>query len=584
MSRLIFYKNFYFLIPNKQKAKIFILVLLLSLGMIFEMAGLGILIPALAIIVTPNIESKYPILKPFLNFLGNPNQQQLVILTMTTILIVYFIKSFLYVYINWWQSKFTFNLAKEIKNRLFSGYLYMPYTFHLNRNSAQLFNNIQGEVSQFTTLTQAVITNLIEISMLIGIMLILFITEPTGTLFISLFLLISVFLFQKITKKRLVLWGREKQNLSVSLTKNLMQGFGGVKDIKIFRKAEFFIKKVDVDNISFSKLMIKTNTLNNAPRSYLEFISVTALAGLIILMSIQAKPLDLFLPTIAVFATASFRILPSISKIIVGMQNIKFLIPVVDMLNNEFNLINSKINIKEEKKRINQISDKIEIKKLYYQYENSPKYVLNNIDIIIKRSECIGIIGPSGSGKSTFVDLLLGILTPSKGEILIDNTNIIFDLKSWQLQIGYVPQSIFLIDDSLKNNIAFGIEESLINESQLTRALELSQLDDFVNSLPNGVNTIVGERGARLSGGQRQRIGIARALYNNPQILVLDEATSALDGKTEEGVMDSISKLQNKITIIIVAHRLTTLKSCDRIYEFNNGNIVNVSTYDLINI
>ena len=166
----------------------------------------------------------------------------------------------------------------------------------------------------------------------------------------------------------------------------------------------------------------------------------------------------------------------------------------------------------------------------------------------------------------------------------IYNKNIIFDLKTWQLKIGYVPQSIFLIDDSLKNNIAFGIEESLINESQLTRALELSQLDDFVNSLPNGVNTIVGERGARLSGGQRQRIGIARALYNNPQILVLDEATSALDGKTEEGVMDSISKLQNKITIIIVAHRLTTLKSCDRIYEFNNGNIVNVSTYDLINI
>jgi ABC-type bacteriocin/lantibiotic exporter with double-glycine peptidase domain len=291
----------------------------------------------------------------------------------------------------------------------------------------------------------------------------------------------------------------------------------------------------------------------------------------------RSRPTEDLIPILSMFLAASFRLIPSINKIMASIQSIKFTKPVVDGIIEEFKIIDSKKSIvKNETLKISTLNfeNNIEIKNLSFQYESTSKFILKNINLNIKKGSAIGFIGSSGSGKSTLIDIILGILTPSEGNIFIDKIDVNENLRLWQNLLGYVPQSIFLSDESIRNNIAFGIEEKLINEEQIQEAIQMADLQDFINSLPKGIETVVGERGVRLSGGQRQRIGIARALYYNPQIIIFDEATSALDASTEDNVMDSINKLKNIKTMIIVAHRLSTLSKCDIIYELSDGTVI----------
>jgi ABC-type bacteriocin/lantibiotic exporter with double-glycine peptidase domain len=424
----------------------------------------------------------------------------------------------------------------------------------------------------FTSLSQGIITLSIEISVVFSVAFILILVEPVGAITISFFLGISGYLFFRVTKKRLLNWG-EKRQYHVGLAgKYLIQGLSGVKDVKLTGREENFVNEYSEHNNANANILTRVITLSQAPRFYLELLAVVGLAGLIILMIIQEKPLTLLVPILGTFAAASFRIIPSVNRIVAAMQNITYSKPAVNVLFREFKFIyDNKPLISGSKIEFN---DCIEIKELKFQYESSDIDAVNNISIKITKGACIGLIGQSGSGKSTLVDIILGLLKPTGGNILVDGYDIQGNLRGWQNQVGYVPQSIYLTDDTLRRNIAFGIPKNMIDDDAVQSALRAAQLDVFVSQLPEGLETVVGERGVRLSGGQRQRIGIARALYHNPEILVLDEATSALDGLTEDGVMEALNIMHGVKTLIIVAHRLSTVENCDILYKLDNGKVI----------
>ena len=353
-----------------------------------------------------------------------------------------------------------------------------------------------------------------------------------------------------------------------------MQGLSGIKDIKILNREKNFLNIFKVHNSRFSIADRWYSTLQLLPKLLLEILAVIMLSLLILVITMNNSTTSL-IPVLAAFAAAAFRIMPSMNRILTSLQALKFSLPSVEIIYSE---LKNQSGIKS-KKKINNISDKlnfknkITIENLSFKYEGSIKNNLDNINFDISKREFVGFVGPSGSGKSTLVNLILGLLEPSNGNILVDGKSISENKVGWQNIIGYVPQDIYLIDDTIKKNIAFGIEEKDIDLMMMDKCLQAAQLSSFVEALPEKLHTIVGERGVRISGGQLQRIGIARALYNNPKILVLDEATSSLDVDTENKVMEGINKLKGLITILIISHRLSTVEKCDKIFSLSDGRL-----------
>jgi len=570
----MFFKKLFFIIPKSKKNKLFYLLFLLIIGMGFEMLGLGLLIPALTIMLDSNIQDSYPFIKPYLDYIGNPSQDKLIIWGMLTLCVVYLLKSLFLVYLSWEQSKFTSNLQSELSSKLLQIYLKQNYEFHLLRNSAELIRNIQTEIILFNRAAQALILLSTEISMILAVITTLIFVEPLGTLIVIIVLIIAVLIFHVFSKGYLVKWAEIRQFLSMKLNQTMLEGIGGVKDIKLLGRENFFIRNYEEHNKKWARINSFQLTLAQVPRMYLELLGIIGLSTLVISMVIQGKSVQALLPTLVIFSAGAFRMIPGFNRIMGAIQNVKLTVPVVNVLYDEFKL---KFDSKKVIKKTEFVFNKdIKISNLFFKYKMTNNYSLTKINLKIKFGETVGFIGESGSGKSTLIDLILGLLKPEKGKIIIDGVNLQENIKGWQNKIGYVPQSIYLIDNSLDKNIALGLNESKIDKKAVLKSIKSSQLENFVNSSEKGIKTFVGERGVRLSGGQRQRIGIARALYHNPSILVLDEATSALDSETEEDVMDSIIHLKGKKTILIVAHRLSTLKSCDKIYKMDKGKIIEI--------
>ena len=570
----MFFKKLFFIIPKSKKNKLIYLFFLLIVGMGFEMLGLGLLIPALTIMLDSNIQDSYPFIKPYLDYIGNPSQDKLIIWGMLTLCVVYLLKSLFLVYLSWEQSKFTSNLQSELSSKLFQIYLKQNYEFHLLRNSAELIRNIQTEIILFNRAAQALILLSTEISMILAVITTLIFVEPLGTLIVIIVLIIAVLIFHIFSKEYLVKWAEIRQFLSMKLNQTMLEGIGGVKDVKLLGRENFFIRNYEEHNKKWAMINSFQLTLAQVPRMYLELLGIIGLSTLVISMVIQGKSVQALLPTLVIFSAGAFRMIPGFNRIMGAIQNVKLTVPVVNVLYDEFKL---KFDSKKVIKKTEFIFNKdIKISNLFFKYKMTNNYSLTKINLKIKFGETVGFIGESGSGKSTLIDLILGLLKPEKGKIIIDGINLQENIKGWQNKIGYVPQSIYLIDNSLDKNIALGLNESKIDKKAVLKSIKSSQLENFVNSSEKGIKTFVGERGVRLSGGQRQRIGIARALYHNPSILVLDEATSALDSETEEDVMDSIIHLKGKKTILIVAHRLSTLKSCDKIYKMDKGKIIEI--------
>ena len=568
---LLNYKYLAFLISKDKKKKILILFFLLSIATVLEMASIGVLLPFLGFIIQS--KSTHPILQDLIKFLGNPDKTTIIVYFLIFLIFVYLVKTIYLSFLSWYQSNFSASLVKDLSNELFIGYINQPYDFYLNRNTSELTIIIQNELNQFSIVIQAAITLFTELTIVIAILLTFLIIEPIGSLTVSILLLFFILLFNKFTHDKIISWGEMRQFYSGNINKIIFETFGGIKDLKILCRQSFFKNSYISNNLKFSEYQAKYSTLSVIPRFYLEFISVVGISVLIFVMIISGKSIDQLVPTLAVFATASFRAIPSLNRVMGSIQSIKYGNAVIKLLYKEFIEIrtnkNSFINSNDELL----FNKNINFKNLSFSYPLSKKIVISNVNLSISKGETIGIVGASGSGKSTFIDLLLGLLKPTTGEICIDNLNINRNLDTWQKFIGYVPQTIFLSDDTIIKNVAFGISDNEIDINKVKKALDLAQILDHFESLPEGLSTFVGERGIRISGGQRQRIGIARALYNNPLILVLDEATSSLDSKTELEVMKSINLLKGVKTIIIAAHRLSTLEKCDRIIEVKNGTI-----------
>ena len=566
-----FFKKVYFILPKKKKKEIPFLVLLLLIGMIFEMLSLGLLIPALTIILKSDIVQEYPILTPYLVYLGNPSHKEIIIGGMSLLIVIFLIKTLFLVFLYWFQNKFTSTLQVQLTTRLYAIYLKQDYQFHLKRNSAELIRNTQTEVILFNRAANALILISTELAIIFAVVFSLTIIEPFGTLIVMIVLSFSVFVFHQASKKKLVDWAEKRQDLSKGINQFLLEGLGGVKDIKLLGREDYFIYNYNLKNRLWARINILQLTLAQLPRLYLEFLGIFGLVILVIVMVLEGKSIDTLLPTLVMFAAGAFKMIPGFNRIMGAIQNVKLTVPVVNVLYNEFRL--DKITKKKNENEV-VLKSEISVQDVIFKYQNTHRKVLNKINLKIKKGESVGFIGKSGSGKSTLIDLILGLMSVNEGLILIDGININEITRGWQNNIGYVPQSIYLTDDTLRKNIALGISEDQIDDKAIARAMKQARLNDFIQDLDKGIDTYVGERGVRLSGGQRQRVGIARAMYHNPSVLVLDEATSALDTETEKSVMDAVFLLKGEITIIIIAHRLSTLTGVDRIHHLEKGNLI----------
>jgi ABC-type multidrug transport system fused ATPase/permease subunit len=573
MSSNLLIKKVLYLLSPAQKRQLFILAGLMVIGMLFEMLGLGMLIPVLGFMLNPNLINEYPVLQSFLKILGNPSHTQLILWGMNFLVLLYFMKAIFLIFLNWRQSKFSLNLSTDISKVLFMGYLQQPYVFHLKKNSAVLLRNLT-EIGTFSSVTKSTIEASIELSLVLGTVLTLVLVDPFGSSIIIMFLIVFGTLFHFLTKKKVLDLGRIRQHYASFVNQHLLQGLGAVKEIKFAGKEEYFLKQYSKPIEEITKAQVKMSTLIALPRMYMEFLAVAGLAILVILTIMQNKPIGLLLPTLAIFIAGAFRLLPSVNRIMLTVQNMRFAKPVIDLLYSELKLVKAnEYSLRADTSKF-KFTNEILVNKVSFNYENVRSKALNEVSIKIQKGESVGLIGASGSGKSTLIDLILGLLTPVSGWISVDNLNIQETMRGWQNQIGYIPQFIYLTDDTLKNNIAFGIAKDDINNDNINRAIKAAQLEGFVETLPEGLETSVGERGVRLSGGQRQRIGIARALYHNPSVLILDEATSALDSVTENDVMQAIYELKGDLTLIIVAHRLSTVERCNKIYKLQHGKLI----------
>tara|TARA_E500000178_G_scaffold267163_1_gene264601 strand:- start:20558 stop:22219 length:1662 start_codon:yes stop_codon:yes gene_type:complete len=553
--------------------------------MIIETLSVGLIIPAIAFITDDDFYTKYShVVTFFINLfpfdleINNQIKDTKVILIipgLIFLLVIYFFKAVLLSFINLYQIKFTKKLEFNLSNELFKTYLYQPYTFHLNRNSSILLRNID----ECNTLANAIYSWIIfasEVLVLLGISVLLLIFATTSALFAVMFIFFSITFFYLLTKNNLLEWGKERHHLMYLVIKQLQQGFQGIKDIKILGRQNFFLNEFKSNKLKYYSKLYKSEFIKSLPKLWLEFMIISVLIGITLLLLFQNTELNKILFSIGVFSAAAFRILPSINRIINCLQTIRNNLSSINNIVEEISLKKNMVEFPNIKK-FNYKSDEINIKNLSYSYPNTMKTSLNSINMTIKKGETVGIIGQSGSGKSTLLDIILGLLPLEKDEnISIFGNKLNTSAQSWQKEIGYVSQNIYLTDDTIKKNIALGIEDNLIDKEKLFKSIELSQLEDFINKLENGVNSVVGERGGKISGGEKQRIGIARALYKSPSVLVLDEATSSLDLKNEELIIETINSLKKKKTIIIVSHRPSTVKICDTVYKMENGKITRI--------
>ncbi|MDH5642832.1 MAG: ABC transporter ATP-binding protein/permease [Gemmatimonadota bacterium] len=564
------------LLPVERRRAVILLGLML-VGMVLEMLSVGLIVPALALLTQPDFTARYPAAQAFFGIGGNPSLQSIVTYGLLAVVGMYFVKAVFLAFLSWRQARFVFGLRARLSQQLFAVYLSQPYTFHLQRNSAKLISHAVNEVIQFTH--NGLIPGMLlltELLVMFGLCSLLVAVEPIGAAIVMGVLGTASWGFYRLTQSRIARWGKARQYHDGLSMQHLQQGLGGVKEAKLLGREGEFLAQYRIHNAESVRISGTMYALQQLPRLWLEVLAVSGLAILVMSMLWQHHALEAVLPTLGLFAASAFRLMPSVNRALSAVQSLRYGLPAIDVLHKELGLgILPAVDAQGSAVAFHGV---LEIHRVTYAYPGSEEPALKDISLAIHRGESVGFVGASGAGKSTLVDMLLGLLTPSAGDIRVDGKDIHGNLRSWQDQIGYVPQSIFLTDDTLRRNVAFGLPNDQIDDAAVQRAVRAAQLEELVCGLPNGLETIVGERGVRLSGGQRQRIGIARALYHDPSVLVLDEATSALDTVTEEGVMQAVRALQGTKTVVIVAHRLSTVAHCDRLYRLQGGKLAEEGT------
>ena len=562
------------ILNSSQKTQGLILLFITLIGSFIEALGIGLVVPFITLILSTDfsfptfITASWPVITSL-------SKEQLVIYMVLIFVSFYLLKSIFIFWLTARQTGYIYSLQESISGRIFTAYLNKPYEFHILENSGRLISNTITECTQFCVgFVSAIILILNDILVLTGIVSVLLFFEPLGA-FISfvLFGIIGALLFF-FSKKRAETWGEARQEMERQRIKSAQQGFSAIKDIKLFNNEKIFVNEyINHTHISLDAGR-KQSILQCIPRIFLEFVAVFALCGIVVFLISKGDQYKV-LTVVGLFAAAAFKLLPTISRLVQNFQTVVFSSPSVNLIHTQ--LEQMKIPTDESYSSISEsirLEKNLRVSNLSFSYEGTERTALESINLDLHAGQMIGFVGTSGAGKSTLIDCILGLIVPSSGNLIIDGVKITNkNVKSWQKNIGYVPQVIYLLDASLRENIAFGISIDLIDEEKLGNAIKKAQLSDFVSDLPKGLDTFVGERGVRLSGGQRQRIGIARALYNDPSVLVLDEATSALDNETESEVMNAVESLQGSRTILLIAHRFSTIKNCDHIYKMENGKV-----------
>lgn len=564
-------------LTNAQCREAWFLLGLMTVGMGFEMLGVGLVIPALALLTQTDPQANYPALAPAIDLLGNPDPNKLLVIGMGILVAVYGAKTMFLAYLTYRQARFVFDIQASLSESLFKVYLSQPYTFHLQRNSAQLIRNAIGQVGDVTNVVQQGMLFLAELLVMVGIVVLLLYIEPLGTLLAFSMLGAAVIGFGYMTRGYLQRWGVARQFHEGLRIQHLQQGLGGAKDAILLGRKKNFLRQYEEHNQGTARVGRRQMVIQALPRLLLEFLVILGFQAIIFILIAQGRSLELLLPTVGLFAAAAFRITPSINRLLIAVQNVRYSLPAIENICAELDL-GGAVAETEQKQDSIFLRDRLVASALTFSYPGASRPSLQGVDVSIACGASVGIIGGSGAGKSTLVDLLLGLLTPEHGKVTVDGIDIRYCLRAWQDQIGYVPQSVFLTDDSLRRNVAFGLPDEQIDEDAVWRALRAAQMEPFVKALPDGLETTVGERGINISGGQRQRIGIARALYHDPAVLVLDEATSSLDVYTEAKIMKAVQSFHGEKTIIIIAHRLSTVEQCDQIYRLENGKVVEVGS------
>lgn len=573
ISQLIYIFN------RKEKLQIVFLFIAAVLGSLLECLGVGIFMPFVNVLMDTSAIHDTWYLEAFYRTFRFKDAESFLTALTVVIIAVFVIKNVYLIGEKYAIYLFSYHTQMKISTRLLEAYMSKPYTFHLNKNVSVLQRSMQEDTNLFASAIIHFMELFIEITVCISLGISLYYISQSMTVIVLGLLAVCMGGFIAISKKFARGFGRECQTYKAKIYQWMNQALGGVKEVKVLGREAYFVDSYQTYYKKYAKGLRISRLLAAIPKYIVEMVSM---AGLLIAIIIKIKygrtDIVTFIPQLSAFAVAAFRLMPSVGRINEHVTNILYASPSVELVYHDLKDVES---LEEEgKKQLEQVLDsewefrrELYIKKVCYRYPGMEENVIDHAEFVIKKGQIVALIGESGAGKTTLADILLGLLPPQYGKIRADEMDIFKNIDKWHKAIGYIPQTIYLSDDTIRNNVAFGIYEEQIDDEAVTEALKKAQLYEFVDGLSDGVETLVGDRGVRLSGGQRQRIGIARALYHDPEILVLDEATSALDNETETAVMEAIESLRGEKTMIIIAHRLTTIRNADVIYEVVDGKV-----------
>lgn len=570
-------KKIEYIFSSHDKKMIIVLMILTVIGSVLELLGVTIFLPFVNIIMYPDYVKNNEILNWFYVKGGFSTVKGFEVFLCIVIIGIYITKNVYLIAQKNITYKFSFHLQKTLATKLLNSYMKEPYSFHLKKNVAQLQRALQEDVANFSGFVMQALELAAELGVCFLLGIYLLTVSKTITVVVVGLLVICVLGFTFGTKQLSKGLGKDCQIYKAKIYQWINQSLGGIKEIKILGREDYFLDSYNLYYGKYTKALQILRLISMIPKYIVEAVCMTGLVFAIIIKIIFGEA-DMihFIPQLTVFATAAFRLLPSVGRINGYVTQMLSYMPSIDLVYNDLKEI-EKYKVKEAEETENnycQLNKKIYVDHVSFRYESGNEEILHNVELTVPKGKMVAFIGTSGAGKTTMVDIILGLLEPNQGHVYADGIDIHRNLAVWHKQIGYIPQTIYLADDTIRANIAFGVFENEIDDQAVARAMREAQLDEFVNTLPEGLNTYVGDRGVRLSGGQRQRIGIARALYHNPEILVLDEATSALDNETEAAVMNAIDGLHGMKTLMIIAHRLTTIRNADIIYEVTEGQVI----------
>lgn len=575
-------KKLLVLLDAKQKRKMVVLVFVMLIGAMLEALGVGMILPVMNVVLEENAVEKHAYLQVICRVFGISSTRDLMIFVMTALVVVFALKNVYLFFQQKIQFKFVYTNQFATSRRMMINFMQRPYEYYLNADTAVIQRSITSDVNNMYGLILALLQLTSESIVFIFLVAVSLASDVWMSITVTLLLLVVLLVIKGVLKPVVRRAGEENQDFYSGLFKWIEQSVMGIKEIKIARRESYFINEYAKCGAGYVSAVQRYNLYNATPRLLIETV---AIAGMILYMMIRllngADVVDI-MPQITLLAIVAMRLIPCANRINNHLTSIAYFEPffmgVSDNLQEEIR--DKNIDYSEETYRKKQdvdkltVKDKIELKHITYKYPNTDVLIFDDADMEIPVGKSVGIVGTSGAGKTTVVDIMLGLLKLQSGEILADGVEVREHYAGWLKNIGYIPQTIFMIDSSIRRNVAFGYADEDIDDDKVWQALQEAQLDEFVKGLPEGLDTGIGERGIRLSGGQRQRIGIARALFEDPEVLVLDEATSALDNETEAAIMDSINRLHGRKTLVIIAHRLQTIEKCDMVYRIEAGKAV----------